>query len=105
MQSELTQFMSVQEFAKLAISPSAGVKPGLRALDLGDHFVTVSIPSFFTGDTSKTTYQRKSGIHEKGDSKLMAKIQALLPIIGGIDKSSDPKAAAKWFDLPAASAK
>jgi LysM repeat protein len=105
MQSELTQFMSVQEFAKLAVSPSAGVKPGLRALDLGDHFVTVSIPSFFTGDTSKTTYQRKSGIHEKGDSKLMAKIQALLPIIGGIDKSSDPKAAAKWFDLPAASTK
>jgi len=105
MQSELTQFMSIQEFAKLAVSPSAGVKPGLRALDLGDHFVTVSIPSFFTGDTSKTTYQRKSGIHEKGDSKLLAKIQALLPIIGGIDKSSDPKAAAKWFDLPAASTK
>ena len=105
MQSELTQFMSVQEFAKLAISPSAGVKPGLRALDLGDHFATVSVPSFFTGDNSETLYQRKSGIHEKGDSKLMAKIQALLPIIGGIDKSSDPKAASKWFDLPAASAK
>ena len=105
MQSELTQFMSVQEFAKLAVSPSAGVKPGLRALDLGEHFATVSVPSFFTGDTTGTTYQRKSGIHENGDSKLLAKIQALLPIIGGIDKSSDPKAAAKWFDLPAASTK
>lgn len=105
MQSELTQFISIQEFAKLAVSPSAGVKPGLRAIDLGEHFVSVSVPSFFTGDNSETVYQRKSGIHAKGDSKLLAKIEALLPVIGGIEKSSDPKAAAKWFDLPAASTK
>ena len=105
MQSELTQFISVKEFAKLAVSPSAGVKPGLRAIDLGEHFVTVSVPSFFTGDNSETVYKRKSGIHQKGDSKLLAKIEALLPVIGGIEKSSDPKAAAKWFDLPAASTK
>lgn len=105
MQSELTQFLSPIEFVKLAISPSAAVKPALRAYDLGEHFITKSVPSFFTGDNSETTYLRKSGLHEKGDSKLLAKISALLPIIGGIDKSSDPKAAAKWFDLPAASAK
>jgi hypothetical protein len=105
MQSELTQFVNIKEFAKLAVSPSAGVKPGLRAIDLGEHFVTVSVPSFFTGDNSETVYKRKSGIHEKGDSKLLAKIEALLPVIGGIEKSSDPKAASKWFDLPAASTK
>jgi hypothetical protein len=104
MQSELTQFMSVQEFAKLAISPSAGVKPGLRALDIGQHFITKSIPSFFTGDTSETTYQR-NGIHKKGESKLLGMLAGISPILGGIDKSSDPKAAAKWFDLPAASTK
>lgn len=101
MQSELTQFINPMEFVKLAISPSAAVKPGMRALDLAWHFSTVSVPSFFTGDDSETVYKRKSGIHEKGDSKLLAKIEALLPIIGGIEKSSDPKAAAKWFDLPA----
>ena len=105
MQSELTQFISVKEFAKLAVSPSAGVKPALRTIDLAEHFTTVSVPSFFTGDNSETVYKRKSGIHAKGDSKLLAKIEALLPVIGGIEKSSDPKAAAKWFDLPAASTK
>lgn len=105
MQSELTQFVNIKEFAKLAVSPSAGVKPALRTIDLAEHFTTVSVPSFFTGDNSETVYKRKSGIHEKGDSKLLAKIEALLPVIGGIEKSSDPKAAAKWFDLPAASTK
>ena len=105
MQTELTQFIRPMEFLKTANSPTATVRPVTKAIELADMIAFKAIPSLFTGDTEGLYYQRKSGIHEKGDSKLLAKFGALLPIIGGIDKSSDPATAAKWFDLPATSTK
>ena len=105
MQTELTQFIRPMEFLKTANSPTATVRPVTKAIELADMIAFKAIPSLFTGDTEGLYYQRKSGIHAKGDSKLLAKFGALLPIIGGIDKSSDPATAAKWFDLPATSTK
>ena len=58
-----------------------------------------------TGDDEDLYYKRRSGVHQKGDSKLVASIQKLIPIWGGIEKSSDPESASKWFDLGAASGK
>jgi hypothetical protein len=105
MQTELTQFVRPVEFLKTANSPTATVRPVTKAIELIDMVAFKAIPSIFTGDTEGLYYQRKSGLHEKGDSKLLAKFQDLVPILGGINKSADPKTAAKWFDLPATSTK
>lgn len=105
MQTELTQFVRPMEFLKTANSPTATVRPVTKAIELVDMVAFKAIPSIFTGDTEGLYYQRKSGIHEKGDSKLLAKFEALIPILGGIEKSSDPQTASKWFDLPATATK
>jgi len=105
MQTELTQFVRPIEFLKAANSPTATVRPVTKAIELVDMVAFKAIPSIFTGDTEGLYYQRKSGIHQKGDSKLLAKFEAMIPILGGIEKSSDPATAAKWFDLPATSTK
>jgi hypothetical protein len=105
MQTELTQFVRPMEFLKTANSPTATVRPITKSIELIDMVAFQAIPSIFTGDTSELYYKRKSGIHEKGDSKLLAKFQALIPILGGIEKSSDPATASKWFDLPATATK
>jgi hypothetical protein len=105
MQTELTQFVRPMEFLKTANSPTATVRPVTKAIELIDMVAFKAVPSIFTGDTEGLYYQRKSGIHEKGDSKLLAKFEALIPILGGIEKSSDPQTASKWFDLPATATK
>ena len=104
MNSELTQFINPEEFLKLAVSPTATVRPLQRFLDVMHQSFTTAMGTI-TGDDEKSYYQRRSGIHEKGDSKLAAKIAKLLPIWGGIEKSMDPAGAAKWFDLGAGSGK
>lgn len=105
MQTELTQFVRPVEFLKTANSPTATVRPITKAIELIDLIAFKAMPSVVTGDTEGLYYERKSGIHDKGDSKLVAKFEAMIPIIGGIEKSADPKTAAKWFDLPATSTK
>ena len=104
MNSELTQFINPEEFLKLAVSPTATVRPLQRFLDVVHQTFSTAVGTV-TGNDEDSYYQRRSGIHEKGDSKLQAKIAKLLPIWGGIEKSSDPGAAAKWFDLGAGSNK
>jgi LysM repeat protein len=105
MQTELTQFVRPIEFLKTANSPTATVRPITKAIELADMIAFKAIPSLFTGDTKGLYYERKSGLHEKGDSKLLAKFEDLVPILGGINKSADPATASKWFDLPATSTK
>ena len=105
MQTELTQFVRPIEFLKTANSPTATVRPVTKAIELADMIAFKAIPSIFTGDTEGLYYERKSGLHQKGDSKLLAKFEDLVPILGGINKSADPATASKWFDLPATSTK
>jgi hypothetical protein len=104
MNSELTQFINPSEFLKLALSPTATARPLQRAIDLF-HQVWTTGMGHLTGDPDGLYYERRSGIHEKGDSKLIAKATKLLPIIGGLEKSSDPETAASWFDLGAGNTK
>ena len=104
MNSELTQFVNPSEFMKLVFSPTATARPLQRAIDLIHQTWATGI-GVMTGDDEARYYQRRSGIHEKGDSKLVASITKLIPLWGGIEKSMDPAGAAKWFDLGAASGK
>ena len=49
-------------------------------------------------DQEKIFYQRKSGRFDKGDRKIRKKVEDLLPILRGINKSKTPKEAAQWFN-------
>lgn len=104
MQSELTQFINPMEFVKLAVSPTATVRPLERAYDLLIQTWVTGIGTI-TGDDEGLYYERRSGLHEQGDSKLVADIKKLIPIWGGLEKSFDPESASKWFDLGASSGK
>ena len=104
MDSELRQFASPTEFLKLAESPTATVRPLQKTVNLWD-LGTSELGAIFTGDREGLDYARKSGIHQKGDNKFLAKLQELIPIVGGIEKSSNPKQASQWFNLGAGSGK
>lgn len=99
-QSELTQFVNPVEFLKLASSPSAAIRPFQKGMDLIWFTLTEELPYIAWGDTDGIYYERKSGIHQKGDSKFTAKLEAMFPILNGIQKSRTPEEAVKWFDLP-----
>ena len=42
-------------------------------------------------------YERRSGLNDKGDSKLWARVRDLLPILNNIDKSRTPSESFSWF--------
>jgi hypothetical protein len=105
MQTELTQFIKPMEFLRMAVSPSAAVRPIQATADLVHHIMYEQVPALVTGDDSGLYYQRASGTHEKGDSKFLAKLEKLLPIVNGIEKSRTPEDAAKWFELPIGASK
>jgi hypothetical protein len=103
--TELTQFINPKELLKTTFSPMAAVRPIENSMDLLNHIFTEELPYFFWGDEDGLYYERKTGSHLKGDSKFWAKIEKLLPIISGVEKSSTPEEAAKWFNLGATSGK
>lgn len=102
--SELTQFANPVEFVRLASSPTAVIRPLMKIIELGGHIMTQEIPYFVTGDTDGVFYERKSGIHEKGDRKTAAKVENIIPILRGLFKSMDPKTASQFFNAPIGSA-
>lgn len=104
MESELSQFYNPVEFLKMAQSPTATIRPLQKTADL---MVLGSreIGGFVTGNRDGLDYARRAGVHDKGDNKFLAKLSELIPILGGIEKSSSPEEAAKWFNLGAASNK
>lgn len=102
--SELTQFANPVEFVRLASSPTAVIRPFMKIIELGGHIMTQEIPYFVTGDTDGVFYERKSGIHAKGDRKTAAKIEGIIPALRGFYKSLDPKTASQFFNAPIGSA-
>jgi hypothetical protein len=104
MESELRQFSSPTEFIKMAESPTATIRPLQKAVNLFD-LGTAELGALFTGNREGLDYARRSGRHEKGDNKFLAKLEELIPIVGGIEKSSNPNEASKWFNLGAGSGK
>jgi hypothetical protein len=97
LKGELGQFLSPKEFFKMVESPSAAIRTVKNAADLLDHIATEQVPYLITGDEDGLYYERRSGVHEKGDSKFVAKLERLIPVLNGIEKTSDPKGAASWF--------
>jgi len=97
-QSELTQFIKVNEFIKLAQSPTAAVRPAENISKLLGQ-VPDEFNYIFRGDKDGVFYERKTGIHEKGDRKFVAYLERMLPILQGIQKSQTPEEASKWFNL------
>jgi LysM repeat protein len=104
MQSELTQFVRPKEFIKMAESPTATIRTVGRATDLIDQMM-IQAGGMITGDTEGMYYERRSGSHLKGDNKLLAKLEDLIPILNGISRSRNPEEASKWFNLGAGSGK
>jgi hypothetical protein len=105
LQSELTQFARPDEFLKMVESPTATIRTVHAFQDIMSHIITEELPYLLTGDDDGLYYKRGYGIHEKGDSKLLSKFNKLVPIINGIERSSDPETASKWFFLGAGSGK
>ena len=103
--TELTQFINPIELTKTLFSPMAAVRTYQNGMDLIQHIISQEVPYGLWGDTEGLYYERKTGSHEKGDSKFMAKLEKLFPIVSGLEKSSTPEEAAKWFDLGATSFK
>lgn len=104
MQSELTQFENPMEFVKMAQSPTATVRPLEKMWELGALGLR-ELGGMVTGNRDGLDYQRRSGKNEKGDNKFIAKLEELIPIVGGIEKSRTPAEAAKWFNLGAGNVK
>jgi hypothetical protein len=97
--TELTQFINPVELTRTMFSPMAAVRTYQNGLDLIQHIIFQEIPYGLWGDTEGLYYERKVGSHAKGDSKFMAKVERLFPIASGLEKSSTPAEAAKWFNL------
>jgi hypothetical protein len=97
--TELTQFINPVELTRTMFSPMAAVRTYQNGLDLIQHIIFQEIPYGLWGDTDGLYYERKVGSHAKGDSKFMAKVERLFPIASGLEKSSTPEEAAKWFNL------
>jgi len=97
-QSELTQFIKPNEFIKLAQSPTAAVRPAENISKLLGQ-IPDELNYIFRGDRDGVFYERRSGIHQKGDRKFVAYLEKMLPILQGIQKSQTPEEASKWFNL------
>jgi hypothetical protein len=104
MESELRQFSSPTEFLKMAESPTATIRPLQKVANLFD-LGTSEIGALFTGNREGLDYSKRSGSHEAGDNKFLAKLEEIAPFLGGIEKSSNPQEASKWFNLGAGSGK
>ena len=105
LKAELIQFLQPMEFIKMVESPMASIRTVTAIANLLNHITTEEIPYLITGDEDGLYYENKSGIHDKGDSKFVAKTFKILPYISGAEKSSSPEEAAKWFQLGAGSGK
>jgi hypothetical protein len=99
--SELSQFYNPMEFYRFAASPTALSKPVINSLELVNHLFTKELP-YRIGfrDEDGIYYERKTGAYEKGDLKLTKLVRDIAPILRGIDKTTNPEDALKFFIAP-----
>lgn len=99
--SELSQFYNPMEFYRFAASPTALSKPVINSLELVNHLFTKELP-YRIGfrDEDGIYYERKTGAYEKGDLKLTKLVRDIAPILRGIDKTTNPQDALKFFIAP-----
>lgn len=108
MNAELGQFIPVigiPDMYRFIMSPSATLRPIVDAAKLLKQLVVRELPyragELFgyelDGIEKDIYYQRKSGVHLKGDSKTAAMTEKLIPILRGIEQSKTPEEALKFF--------
>jgi hypothetical protein len=108
MSAELGQFIPVigiPDMYRFIMSPSATLRPIVDAAKLLKQLVVRELP-YRTGELfgyeldgieSDIVYQRKSGVHLRGDSKTAVMLEKLIPVIRGAEQSGSPEEALKFF--------
>jgi len=108
MSAELGQFIPVigiPDMYRFIMSPSATLRPIVDTAKLLKQLAIRELPyragELFgyelEGIEKDIYYQRKSGVHVKGDSKTVAMAEKLIPILRGIGQSQTPEEALKFF--------
>jgi hypothetical protein len=99
--SELSQFYNLKEFYRFASSPTALDKPFINSIELIWHLGTKELPyRLGLRDEDGIYYERKTGAYDKGDLKLTKLFRDVAPILRGIDKTTNPEDALKFFIAP-----
>ena len=99
LQTELGAFLNPKEAYNILKSPSAAARPLMNLYDLTTQIAFKELPYALGADSLEKDiyYQRKAGRYDKGDRKVIAKFEKILPLWSGINK--DAEQAIKWFDL------
>jgi len=95
-----TPLVGTKEAFRILKSPTATARPVEQGVALIEHMVFQELP-YLLGMSSKESeifYKRKTGRYNKGDRKLRKKVNDLIPVLRGIQKSSSPEDAVKWFN-------
>ena len=102
-QTEILQWnpaIGWNEAFRILRSPTATARPIEQGIKLIGQ-LTRDIP-YFMGipwiDESDVYYQKRTGRFEKGDRKIVKKIQDIMPIWRGFVKSDNPREAYQWFN-------
>jgi hypothetical protein len=97
LQTELLQFVNPKEAMRIADSPTATmnlVSKWTGLLDQGANEIGWSLGIV---DEKDIFYQRKSGVNEKGDRKIVHKIKRVLPIVDGMMSTMSPEEKIKFL--------
>jgi hypothetical protein len=94
-----TPLVGTKEAFRILKSPTATARPVEQGIALIEQVMFREIPHIvgMPVDESKIYYQRKTGRYNKGDRKIRKKINDLVPVLRGLQKSQTPEEAAKWF--------
>ena len=75
------------------------LRPLEGGLGLAGHILRYELPHAvgIPIEDKNIHYQRRTGRFEKGDRKLRKKVEDLLPVVRGLEKSGALEEATKWF--------
>ena len=94
-----TPLVGTKEAFRILKSPTATARPVEQGIALLEQVMFREVP-YLVGlpvNESDIFYQRRTGRYNKGDRKLRKKIEDLIPVLRGLQKSQSPEEAAKWF--------
>jgi len=94
-----TPLVGTKEAFRILKSPTATARPVEQGIALIEQVMFRELPHLvgIPVNENKIYYQRKSGRYNKGDRKIRKKLNDLIPVIRGLQKSQTPEEAAKWF--------
>lgn len=99
LRSELVAFRNIEEFIRLAESPTATIRPVKNAWELAVSAKNLGMYNLgWPVDEKEIYYQRKSGPYEKGDLKVVKELTDILPGFSGVSKTNNPENLAKFYE-------